>query len=66
MSFIYYQQAGNLQKLYRTRKEKIKENRQKTEEAWSLAKEEAAKSKAAKEVIQALTSRVFVSFSELL
>ncbi|CAA2980685.1 Probable E3 ubiquitin-protein ligase HERC2 [Olea europaea subsp. europaea] len=51
-------QAGNLQKLYRTRKEKIKENRQKTEEAWSLAKEEAAKSKAAKEVIQALTSRI--------
>ncbi|KAL2521966.1 Regulator of chromosome condensation (RCC1) family with FYVE zinc finger domain [Forsythia ovata] len=51
-------QAENLQKLYRSRKEKIKENRQKTEEAWSLAKEEAAKSKAAKEVIQALTSRI--------
>ncbi|CAA3029559.1 PH, RCC1 and FYVE domains-containing 1-like isoform X1 [Olea europaea subsp. europaea] len=51
-------QAENLQKLYRIRKEKIKENRQKTEEAWSLAKEEAAKSKAAKEVIQALTSRI--------
>lgn len=51
-------EVENLKRLSQTRTEKIRECHQKTEEAWSLAKEEARKSKAAKEVIKALTSRL--------
>ncbi|KAL3525087.1 hypothetical protein ACH5RR_013459 [Cinchona calisaya] len=51
-------QAESLKKLCQTREEEIQECRQKIEEAWEIAKEEAAKTKAAKEVIKALTSRL--------
>ena len=37
---------------------KIQECQQKLQETWTLAREEAAKCKAAKEVIKALSSRV--------
>ncbi|XAR73612.1 hypothetical protein NMG60_11007640 [Bertholletia excelsa] len=47
-----------LEKLCQTRSEKIQECKQRIEEAWFLAKEEAAKSKAAKEFIKALTLRL--------
>lgn len=50
--------AESLKKLCQTREQEIQECRQKIEEAWALAKDEAAKTKAAKEVIKALTSRV--------
>ncbi|KAK4347631.1 hypothetical protein RND71_033970 [Anisodus tanguticus] len=48
----------SLKRLCETRKEKIQESQQIVEEAWAVAKEEASKSKAAKEVIKALTSRL--------
>ncbi|XP_057500822.1 PH, RCC1 and FYVE domains-containing protein 1-like [Actinidia eriantha] len=51
-------EAECLEKLCQTRSEKIQECKQKIEEAWSLAKEEAAKSKAAKEVIKVLTLKL--------
>lgn len=51
-------QSESLKKLCQTRDEEIQECRRKLEEVWALAKEEAAKSKAAKEVIKALTSRL--------
>ncbi|KAK6797763.1 hypothetical protein RDI58_005465 [Solanum bulbocastanum] len=51
-------QIESLERLCETRKEKIQESQQKVEEAWSVAKEEVSKSKAAKEVIKALTSRL--------
>ncbi|KAI3451356.1 hypothetical protein Pfo_008021 [Paulownia fortunei] len=51
-------QADSLEKLCQTKEEKIQGYQQKTEEAWSLAKEEAAKCKEAKELIQALTSQL--------
>ncbi|KAH0718169.1 hypothetical protein KY285_014200 [Solanum tuberosum] len=50
-------QVESLERLCETRKEKIQEST-KVEEAWSVAKEEASKGKAAKEVVKALTSRV--------
>ncbi|KAM3285466.1 hypothetical protein P3S67_024265 [Capsicum chacoense] len=53
-------QVESLKRLCGTRKEKIQESPQKVEEAWSVAKEEASKSKAAKGVIKALTSRVTI------
>ncbi|PHU26738.1 hypothetical protein BC332_05070 [Capsicum chinense] len=58
----YLQQipVESLKRLCGTRKEKIQESQQKVEEAWSVAKEEASKSKAAKGVIKALTSRVTI------
>lgn len=43
------------------RSEKIQQYQQTIEETWSRAREEAAKCKAAKEVIKALTTRVWVS-----
>ncbi|XP_060193697.1 PH, RCC1 and FYVE domains-containing protein 1 isoform X1 [Lycium barbarum] len=51
-------QVESLKRLCETRKEKIQESEQKVEEAWAVAKEEASKSKAAKDVIKALTSRL--------
>ncbi|KAJ8549791.1 hypothetical protein K7X08_033498 [Anisodus acutangulus] len=51
-------QVESLKRLCETRNEKIQESQQKVEEAWAVAKEEASKSKAAKEVIKALTSRL--------
>ncbi|CAN4078429.1 unnamed protein product [Withania somnifera] len=51
-------QVESLKRLCETRKEKIQDSQQKVEEAWSVAKVEASKSKAAKEVIKALTSRL--------
>lgn len=44
------------------RSEKIQECQQKLQETWSLAREEAAKCKAAKEVIKALSSRVISAY----
>lgn len=41
--------------------EKMQKCRQKIEEAWSVAREEAAKCKAAKEIIKALALRVIFS-----
>ncbi|KAL7143776.1 hypothetical protein ABFS83_08G214800 [Erythranthe nasuta] len=55
--------VDSLEKLCRTREEKIIENRKETEKAWSVAEEEAAKSKEAKKLIQALTLK-FRAMSE--
>ncbi|GFZ16630.1 regulator of chromosome condensation (RCC1) family with FYVE zinc finger domain-containing protein [Actinidia rufa] len=51
-------EAESLEKLCQTRSKKIQECKQKIEETWSLAKEETAKSKAAKEVIKVLTLKL--------
>ncbi|XP_059623288.1 PH, RCC1 and FYVE domains-containing protein 1 [Cornus florida] len=51
-------EAASLEKLCQTRRQKIQECQQRIEETWSLAKEEAAKCKAAKDVIKALTLRL--------
>uniref|UniRef100_A0A2N9G941 FYVE-type domain-containing protein n=1 Tax=Fagus sylvatica TaxID=28930 RepID=A0A2N9G941_FAGSY len=48
---------GGLEKQCETRSQKIQECQQQIEETWSLAREEAAKCKAAKEVIKALALR---------
>ncbi|KAM7515922.1 hypothetical protein LguiA_005505 [Lonicera macranthoides] len=58
-------QAESLEKLSETRKKKIQECQQKTAETWAFAKEEAAKCKAAKEVIKALTSRLQVMSEQI-
>ncbi|CAI9110318.1 OLC1v1010324C2 [Oldenlandia corymbosa var. corymbosa] len=58
-------EVESLKKLCQTRKEKIEECQQKVVEAWSIAKEEAEKSKAAKEVIKALTSRLYTMSEKL-
>ncbi|KAA8547653.1 hypothetical protein F0562_004082 [Nyssa sinensis] len=51
-------EVESLEELCQTRREKIQECQQRIEETWSLAKEEAAKCKAAKDVIKALTLRL--------
>ncbi|XP_057971539.1 PH, RCC1 and FYVE domains-containing protein 1 [Malania oleifera] len=53
-------EVGSLEQQCRVRSDKIEECQQRTEEAWSLARKEAAKCKAAKEVIRALTLRLHV------
>ncbi|KAK1384548.1 PH, RCC1 and FYVE domains-containing protein 1 [Heracleum sosnowskyi] len=58
-------QVEVLEKLCHTRQQKIEEYQSKIEATWSLAKEEAAKSKAAKELIIALTSRLHVMSEKL-
>ncbi|CAK9169798.1 unnamed protein product [Ilex paraguariensis] len=58
-------EAESLEELCQKRRETIKECQQRVEEAWSLAKEEAAKCKAAKEVIKALTSRLHTMSEKL-
>lgn len=56
--FFFFLQARSLEKQCETRSQKIQECQQQIEETWSLAKEEASKCKAAKEVIKALALRV--------
>lgn len=51
-------QAENFKKLCQTRKQEIQKCQKKIDEVWSIAREEAEKTKVAKEVIKALTSRV--------
>lgn len=51
-------QARSLEKQNEIRSQKIQESQQRIEETWSLAREETAKCKAAKEVIKALALRV--------
>ncbi|ERN17078.1 uncharacterized protein LOC18445411 [Amborella trichopoda] len=51
-------QATNLQKQCQLKDEKIQHYKKRIEETWSLASEEAARCKAAKEVIKALTLRL--------
>ncbi|KAL6993292.1 hypothetical protein U1Q18_011407 [Sarracenia purpurea var. burkii] len=51
-------QAESLEKLIQTRSEKIQDCKRKIEETWSLAKEQAAKSRAAKEVIKLLSLKL--------
>ncbi|KAA8530718.1 hypothetical protein F0562_005348 [Nyssa sinensis] len=51
-------EVESLEKLNQTRREKIQECQQRIEETWLLAKEEAAKCKAAKDVIKALTVKL--------
>ncbi|KAL7192723.1 hypothetical protein ACSBR2_024524 [Camellia fascicularis] len=58
-------EAVSLEKLCQTRSEKIHECKQRIEESWSLAKEEAAKSKAAKEVMKVLTLKLHTMSEEL-
>ncbi|KAL3527388.1 hypothetical protein ACH5RR_012044 [Cinchona calisaya] len=58
-------QAEDLKRLCQTRNDEIKECRKKIDEAWSIAKEEAAKTKAAKEVIKSLTSRLHMMSEKL-
>ena len=55
---FFFLQARSLEKQCETRSQKIQECQQQIEETWSLAKEEASKCKAAKEVIKALALRV--------
>lgn len=52
-------EAISLEKECETRSGKIQECQLKVEETWTLARNEAAKCKAAKEVIKALTARLF-------
>ncbi|KAI8540958.1 hypothetical protein RHMOL_Rhmol08G0025300 [Rhododendron molle] len=58
-------EVESLEKLCETRNEEIKECKQKIEEAWSVAKEEAAKSKAAKEFINVLKLKLHTTSEEL-
>ncbi|WJZ85587.1 hypothetical protein VitviT2T_005113 [Vitis vinifera] len=58
-------EARSLEKLCQMRSEKIQECQQKLQETWSLAREEAAKCKAAKEVIKALSSRLHTMSEKL-
>ncbi|KAK9106465.1 hypothetical protein Syun_022476 [Stephania yunnanensis] len=58
-------EAKSLEKQCRMRSEKLQQYQQKIEETRSLAREEAAKSKAAKEIIKALTMQLY-SLSEKL
>ncbi|ESR43646.1 hypothetical protein CICLE_v10010970mg [Citrus x clementina] len=51
-------QARNLEKQCQIGNQKVQECQQKIEEAWSLAREEAEKCKAAKEIIKALAVRL--------
>ncbi|XP_047312127.1 PH, RCC1 and FYVE domains-containing protein 1 [Impatiens glandulifera] len=51
-------EVESLRKLCGRRDEELKEAKQKIEEAWSIAKTEVAKCKAAKDVIKALTLRL--------
>ncbi|XP_030953214.1 PH, RCC1 and FYVE domains-containing protein 1 isoform X2 [Quercus lobata] len=51
-------EARSLEKQCETRSQKIQECQQQIEETWSLAKEEASKCKAAKEVIKALALKL--------
>ncbi|KAK9115713.1 hypothetical protein Sjap_014660 [Stephania japonica] len=61
----YKWRAKSLEKQCRMRSEKLQQYQQKIEETWSLARVEAAKSKAAKEIIKALTMQLY-SLSEKL
>ncbi|KAK3015391.1 hypothetical protein RJ639_006885, partial [Escallonia herrerae] len=58
-------QAENLENQCQTRREKIQEYQTRTEEAWALAKKEAAKCKAAKDVVKHLTSRLHILSQKL-
>lgn len=59
---VYFEQARNLEKQCQIGNQKVQECHQKIEEAWSLAREEAEKCKAAKEIIKALAVRVSIVF----
>ncbi|KAK2986864.1 hypothetical protein RJ640_009598, partial [Escallonia rubra] len=60
-----YLQAENLENQCQTRREKIQEYQRRTEEAWALSKKEAAKCKAAKDVVKHLTSRLHILSQKL-
>ncbi|CAN6464089.1 unnamed protein product [Victoria cruziana] len=55
-------EAKNLEEQCRTKDEKIQQYKKGIKEIWSLASEEVAKCKAAKDVIKVLTARVRLSF----
>ncbi|KAH7852865.1 hypothetical protein Vadar_030232 [Vaccinium darrowii] len=58
-------EVESLEKLCQTKNKEIQECNQKIEETWSLAKEEAAKSKAAKEFINVLKLKLHTMSEEL-